>query len=154
MGKIVTIEYIDDLDEVEVDANTVDTVDFSYRGRDYTLVLTADNGAQFDKDMARYITAAKKAEARDARATRKKARPEPKNSVKPKAARSKAAPAKAAPSKAAPRSKPTTRKTSTTVTPDRERSRAIREWARANGHAVSTRGRIPAPVIAAYDAEH
>lgn len=46
MGKIVTIEYVDDLDEVPVSPDTVDTVDFSYRGQDYTLVLTNKNGAQ------------------------------------------------------------------------------------------------------------
>lgn len=28
----------------------------------------------------------------------------------------------------------------------------IREWAQANGHQVSARGRIAAPVVAAYDA--
>ncbi|GAA2895270.1 iron-regulated nucleoid-associated protein Lsr2 [Microbacterium esteraromaticum] len=28
----------------------------------------------------------------------------------------------------------------------------IRAWAQANGHEVSTRGRIAAPVVAAYDA--
>jgi hypothetical protein len=31
---------------------------------------------------------------------------------------------------------------------------AIREWANANGHKVSERGRIPAAVIEAYRAEH
>jgi hypothetical protein len=31
---------------------------------------------------------------------------------------------------------------------------AIREWARENGHAVSSRGRIPGEVRAAYDAAH
>lgn len=35
---------------------------------------------------------------------------------------------------------------------DREQSAAIREWARRNGHNVSTRGRIPADVIDAYHA--
>ncbi|KRE26739.1 nucleoid-associated protein Lsr2 [Mycobacterium sp. Soil538] len=33
---------------------------------------------------------------------------------------------------------------------DREQSAAIREWARRNGHNVSTRGRIPADVIDAF----
>ncbi len=28
---------------------------------------------------------------------------------------------------------------------------AVREWARANGHAVSDRGRVPAAVLEAYD---
>lgn len=29
---------------------------------------------------------------------------------------------------------------------------AIREWANANGHAVSPKGRIPAAIVEAYDA--
>lgn len=33
---------------------------------------------------------------------------------------------------------------------DREQSAAIREWARRNGHKVSTRGRIPAEVVEAF----
>lgn len=36
----------------------------------------------------------------------------------------------------------------------RERSAAIREWARKQGIKVSKRGRIPAEVTARYDAEH
>src|SRR6201990_1728827 len=35
---------------------------------------------------------------------------------------------------------------------DREQSAAIREWARRNGHNVSTRGRIPADLIGAFHA--
>jgi len=31
---------------------------------------------------------------------------------------------------------------------------AIRTWAKVNGHPVSERGRIPAPVRAAYEAAH
>ncbi|GGD13990.1 histone-like nucleoid-structuring protein Lsr2 [Nocardioides daphniae] len=31
-------------------------------------------------------------------------------------------------------------------------TKAVREWARANGHEVSERGRVPASVIAAYEA--
>ena len=33
----------------------------------------------------------------------------------------------------------------------RERSRAIREWARANGHDVSDRGKISATILEAYE---
>jgi hypothetical protein len=35
---------------------------------------------------------------------------------------------------------------------DKEQTRAIREWAHDNGHQVADRGRIPAMVIAAYQA--
>ena len=34
------------------------------------------------------------------------------------------------------------------------RTAQIREWARANGHKVSERGRIPATIIEAYDKAH
>ena len=37
---------------------------------------------------------------------------------------------------------------------DREQAGAIRDWARKNGHAVSDRGRIPASVVEAYEADH
>ena len=42
---------------------------------------------------------------------------------------------------------PTTSSTRT----DRERTAAIREWARQHGHKVADRGRIPANVIEAYE---
>ena len=35
---------------------------------------------------------------------------------------------------------------------DREQSAAIRDWARRNGHNVSTRGRLPGDVIDAFHA--
>jgi hypothetical protein len=34
---------------------------------------------------------------------------------------------------------------------DREQTRAIREWARRNGHEVADRGRIPVAVVEAYE---
>lgn len=140
MGKIVTIEYVDDLEGTPIDAESVDTVDFSYRGQEYTLVLTKKNGAQFDKDVARYIAAAKKAQSRDARGARK---------------RSKVAPSKANTSKPAAARKPSPRKRRVEpVSAGPERTRAIRQWAADNGHNVADRGRIPASVAQAYDAAH
>lgn len=50
-----------------------------------------------------------------------------------------------------------TRKRVATVGQDRpsaEQSRAIRDWARANGHDVSNRGRVPAPIVEAFEAAH
>lgn len=75
MGKRVTIEYEDDLGGGAVAAEDVVTVNFSVRGDDYTLVLSPENGAQYEADMARWITAAKKAQTREAREARKKAAP-------------------------------------------------------------------------------
>jgi len=37
---------------------------------------------------------------------------------------------------------------------DREQTKAIREWARKNGHEVSDRGRIAAPIMEAFEAAH
>ncbi|MBW3546534.1 MAG: Lsr2 family protein [Actinobacteria bacterium] len=40
-------------------------------------------------------------------------------------------------------------------TSDRERLRAIREWARANGYPeLGNRGRIPQHIVAEYEAAH
>ncbi len=36
---------------------------------------------------------------------------------------------------------------------DRARNQQIREWARSHGHSVNERGRIPAELVAAFDAE-
>ena len=38
--------------------------------------------------------------------------------------------------------------------PGREHSAEIRAWARQRGHKVSERGRIPAQIIAEYEASH
>lgn len=37
---------------------------------------------------------------------------------------------------------------------DREQTQAIREWARRNGHSVGSKGRIPAGIVEAYNAQH
>ncbi|MBU8820997.1 Lsr2 family protein [Mycolicibacterium goodii] len=137
MGKILTIDYIDDLDGVPIAEENVDTVQFSFRGEEYTLVLTAENGAQFDKAMRRYIKAARKAKADEGRIARRHARTASQRTAsRVAAARGKTAPRKAAGTKRA----------------GSEKTRAIREWARANGHTVSERGRLSADVIAAYNA--
>ena len=36
---------------------------------------------------------------------------------------------------------------------DREQISAIREWARANGHSIGSKGRIPAHIIEAYNSQ-
>jgi hypothetical protein len=41
---------------------------------------------------------------------------------------------------------------STATTEQREHNKAIREWARKNGHTIAARGRIPAEVIDAFNA--
>lgn len=49
----------------------------------------------------------------------------------------------------------TTTTSGTATTSSRKRDLgAVREWANANGHKVSDRGRVPQPVLDAYDAAH
>jgi hypothetical protein len=54
------------------------------------------------------------------------------------------------------KSSESTRVRRSAATPQRDPSetKAIREWAQQNGHAISSRGRIPRPVITAYEAAH
>lgn len=145
MGKIVTVEYVDDLDNKPIDPASVDTVEFSYRGKEYSLVLTTQNGAQFDKDIARYIRAARKSQERDAKAARLVTRTSPRRAAK----RTRTAKPNAAPRKTAAPSK----KSQPSVSGP-ERNSAIRKWANDNGHKVSPRGRLSPTVVAAYDAAH
>jgi len=37
---------------------------------------------------------------------------------------------------------------------DPSQTRAIHDWAQRNGHHISSRGRIPRPVVTAYEAAH
>lgn len=163
VGRNITTDYFDDFTGQPIDADSVDTVKFSYRGSDYTLDLTAEDGKQFDADIARYIKAAKKAQARDARATNKKpAKVARKSAAAPKkatpapakpAAKAQAAPAKAPAkaTKARPQRKASAKPAAAASTTS-DQNRAIREWATANGVKVSQRGRISADVIDAYHA--
>lgn len=57
MGKREIIQYFDDLSGVELKDGDVQTVRFSYRGRDYVIDLSEDNATEFDKIMERYIEA-------------------------------------------------------------------------------------------------
>lgn len=167
MPAFVTTDYVDDLDGADIDAKDVDTVEFSYRGDTFTLVLTKRHGSEFDKDIAPWIKAAKKAQAQLARAAKAKSAARTQKStgtgkaVTPTtgAGGRKAAPARtvAAASKTAPARKAASpRKAAVgkaTVNADeRGRAKAIRAWAAANGHKVSERGRISTSVVEAFDA--
>lgn len=57
-------------------------------------------------------------------------------------------------SRSAPRGSSGRTSRPSTAGSDRERVQAVREWARANGHTVSDRGRLSAEVQRAYDAAH
>jgi len=167
MPAFVTTDYVDDLDGTDISAKDVDTVEFSYRGTAFSLVLNKQHGSQFDKVIAPWIKAAKNAQAQLARAA--KAKPaartqkstETDNTATPTKARAerKAAPARkaAAASKTAPTRKAASPRKAAAVkatasTDERSRAQVIRAWAVANGHKVSERGRISSSLVEAFDA--
>lgn len=49
---------------------------------------------------------------------------------------------------------PRTGRGRSTTSPDRDQTTVIRAWARSNGYEVSDRGRLPATVVAAFEAAH
>ncbi|MGB3351169.1 MAG: Lsr2 family protein [Mycobacterium sp.] len=56
--------------------------------------------------------------------------------------------------KPSPAGAATPAKTGTTATRDPEQTRAIRQWAFDEGYELSSRGRIPAGIVEAFDAAH
>lgn len=140
MARIVTAHYVDDLDNTTLSDDARVTVPFAYRGEEFSVDLTADNAAQFDNDMSKWIEAAKRGQARSAGAEAGNAEPggvpaAPRNSRRK--ARLRKASAKPAGTKAK-------------KTRDGESNDSIRDWANKNGYQVSPRGRIPAEVKNAF----
>lgn len=75
MARIVTAHYVDDLDNTTLSDDARVTVPFAYRGEEFSVDLTADNAAQFDNDMSKWIEAAKRGQARSAGAEAGNAEP-------------------------------------------------------------------------------
>lgn len=109
MAKKVQTILVSDLSGAEV-TDSGETIQFGYRGVDYSIDLTDREAQGFDKAIAKYVENATKVSGR-------------RSARKPTLS-----------SKADPQS--------------------IREWARANGHEVSDRGRVPQKVQGAYTAAH
>jgi len=110
MAVVYSAIFIDDFDGKEIDRNEAESIEFSYRGKDYTIDLSADNAALFDDAIGPFLSAA----------TRVKGG----------------------------------KKKPTHTSSGRTDTKAIREWANANGHTVSDRGRIHANIVEAYEAAH
>lgn len=107
----------------EEETPAVGTVAFGFDGHSYAFELCQEHLDEFNNAMQGYIAAARKGEpAGDGRRRR---RP----------------PASSAPDQARP-----PRATRATELGE------IREWARANGYQVSSRGRVPGNVVEAYNA--
>ncbi len=116
MAQQTTVKLVDDLDGSEA----VDTVAFSFEGRQYEMDLSDKNAARLRDALAPFVASARQIGGGRRRRTSPKTAPESK----------------------------------ARQTTDRERTAAIREWARRHGHQVSDRGRISKAIVEAYEKAH
>jgi hypothetical protein len=118
------VTLIDDLTGEE--AEDITTVEFALEGVAYEIDLAEDNAARLRDNLARYVAAARKASTRRPGA-RGNDRPAGRGSGNGSVAGSGY---------------------------NRDTLRAIREWAKQNGHNVSDRGRLPLTVVQAWEVNH
>jgi nucleoid-associated protein Lsr2 len=137
MAERIVRQLIDDVDGTEIPDGGGESVEFSVRGVTYRIDLSAGNVAKFDKALKPFVDAASKVGG--ARAARKK-------SIAGKASTIGSASTNGKSS--------ANGKSSSNGKVSGEQIRAIRDWARRNGHAVSARGRIKAEVVEAFEAAH
>ena len=126
VAKNLIVELTDDVDGSVIDNGTGESIEFTVDGVDYAIDLKDENAKEFRKTIGFYVEHATRIGGRKRRSTTTAAAP--------------AAAATPTATKSAPGG--------------REQTRAIREWANANGYPVSDRGRIPAAIVEAFDAAH
>lgn len=135
MAKRTIVQLVDDLDGRDIPDGGGERVDFAVRGVRYRIDLSAANVAKFEKALAPFVAAALKANGHNGKSNPRRRRP-----------------------RRAPRSGRASAGSAATLNgsagASRESLGAIRTWARKQGHSVSDRGRIPAVVVAAFDAAH
>ena len=110
MAVLYSAVFIDDFDGKGIDWDEAVSIEFSYRGKGYTIDLSADNAALFDDAIGPFLSAASRVKGGKKKPTR--------------------------------------------TSGGRTDTKSIREWANANGHTVSARGRIPADIREACHAAH
>ena len=117
--------FIDDVTGDELESG--ETVNFALDGVEYQIDLSEEHADELRKALAPYVLKGRRTGGRYARgggASAGRARRSPESASSGTGGRS------------------------------RRDTQAIREWAQANGHKVSDRGRIPASVVEAYEAAH
>jgi hypothetical protein len=105
-------------------SDDVSTVTFALDGVSYEIDLREANANKLRDSLEDYVASARRVGGRIKRSTT------------PAAPVAASAPAKASDARS------------------KEQTKAIREWARKNGHDLADRGRIPANVIEAFEAAH
>ena len=124
MAQKTIVTLIDDLTGEE--AEDITTVEFALEGVTYEIDLADENAAKLRDNLSRYVAAARKTSARRP-GTRGADRSTGRGNGNGSATRSGY---------------------------NRDTLRAIREWAKQNGHSVSDRGRLPLNVLNAWEANH
>jgi hypothetical protein len=107
------------------EAEDITTVEFALEGVTYEIDLANDNAAKLRDNLSRYVAAARKTSTR---------RPGTRGSDRSGARGGNGSAARSG--------------------YNRDTLRAIREWAKQNGHSVSDRGRLPLNVLNAWEANH
>ena len=132
MAKTLIVQLTCDRCKAEKGENVdgAETVSFGFDGYDYSLDLCKDHGSDFHNTLQGLISwSSDRTRSAGGRRTRRTGTSEESGPTG---------------TGAAPRS-----------SGDRERLKAIRDWARQNGHPdLGDRGRVPQAVMAAYDAAH
>ncbi|MGH3900151.1 MAG: histone-like nucleoid-structuring protein Lsr2 [Pseudonocardiaceae bacterium] len=124
MAQKTIVTLIDDLTGEE--AEDITTVEFALEGVTYEIDLADDNAAKLRDNLSRYVAAARKTSGRRP-GTRGADRSGGRATGNGKVAGSGY---------------------------NRDTLKAIREWAKQNGHNVSDRGRLPLNVVHAWEAKH
>ncbi len=124
MAQKTIVTFIDDLTGEE--AEDITTVEFAFEGVTYEIDLAEDNAAKLRDNLSRYVAAARKTSGR---------RPGVRGT-----------------DRSAGRANGNGRAASSGY--NRDTLRAIREWAKQNGHNVSDRGRLPLNVVQAWEVNH
>jgi len=122
-----TVQYLDDLNGEQA----AETITFSIDRVSYAIDLSAENATALREDLATWVEHARRTGGRRTTTTRASRRAPENNTRGAASAASEAPPGTGG-----------------------ERNATVRHWARSNGHEVSARGRIPATVLAAFNAAH
>ena len=123
MAQHMDVVLVDDIDG----SSATETVTFALDGVSYEIDLSEDNAARLRSSLSVFTENGRRAGGTRSETSRAASKP-------------------SAPSKPSKPSQPSKRSGVGTG------NGAIREWARANGHTVSERGRIKADVVQAYQA--
>ena len=129
MAQKTIVTLIDDLTGEE--AEDISTVEFALEGVAYEIDLADDNAAKLRDNLARYVAAARKTSAR---------RPNVRGADR---------------STGRGANKGTKGNSGVASSGyNRDTLKAIREWAKQNGHSVNERGRLPLTVLSAWEVNH